>query len=149
MKHFLSIAFLTPSLDRQLSTLQQNFTFGSFEIDMIQLIPTKAHISSGFVANSLLFCVAYRFVWLQTCFTSSFKFVVPSKITNGLALPGMSHNAFASSVHFFALKNLDMHFHFNSARFFIFQLVVHLYLRLHRQHGLLTVTVDIFCVKIF
>ena len=120
MKHFLAIAFLTPSLDRQLSTLQQNFLFGSIEIDMLQLIPTKAHISSGFVANSLPFCVAYRFVWFQTYFTSSFKFVVPSKITNGLALSGMSHNTFASSVHFFALKSLDLHFHFNSARFFIF-----------------------------
>ena len=93
--------------------------FGSFEIDMIQLISKNARISSRFVANSLPFCVAYIFVWPQIRFTSSFKLVVPSNIRNGLAFSGMSNNTFASSVHLFALANLDVSFHCNSATFFL------------------------------
>ena len=92
--------------------------FGSFEIDMIWLIPKNARISSEFVAHSLPLCVAYRFLWSQIYFTSSFKFVVPSNISNGLAL-GMSNNMFASNVYFLALTNLDVRLHFNSATFFL------------------------------
>ena len=68
---------------------------------------------------SLPFCVAYRFVWSQICFKSSFKFVVLSNISNGLAFSGMSNNRFTSSVSFFALTNLDVRFHFNLAIFFL------------------------------
>ena len=85
---------------------------------MIWLIPKNARISSEFVAHSLPLCVASRFVWSQTCFTSSFKFIVPSNISNGLAF-GMSNNMFASNVYFSALINLDVRFHFNSATFFL------------------------------
>ena len=59
----------------------------------------------------------------QICFicsvASSFKFALPSNISNGLTFSGMSNNTFASSVHFFALTNLDVCFHFNSATFFL------------------------------
>ena len=84
-------------------------------------MPKNARISSGFVANSLPFCVAFRFVWLQICCTISFKFVVPSNISNGSAFYGMSSDTFdvASSMHFFAMTNLDVRFHFNSATFFL------------------------------
>ena len=58
------------------------------------MISKNARISSGFVANFLLFCVVYRSVWSQI---------------------------FASSVHFFALTNLDVRFDYNSTpSFFIF-----------------------------
>ena len=115
IKRFLVTAFLTPSLDRQVSTLQWHFQFGSFEIEMIQLIPKNPCISSGFAANSLRFCVAYRFVW-SICF---FKFMVFPNIRNGLAFSGKSNNAFAYSIHFFPLTNLDGHFQFNSVTFFL------------------------------
>ena len=82
-------------------------------------MPKNARITSGSVANSLPFCVPYRFVWLQICFISSFKLVVPSNISSGLALSGMSNNTFASSAHFFALTNLDVRFRFSSATFFL------------------------------
>ena len=132
IKRLLVVAFLTQSLDRQLSTLQQQFTFGSFEINIMQLIRKTGLICLGFVGSSFPFCIAYRFLWSQICFTSSFKFEVPSNISNGLAFSGMSNNMFASGLHCFALTNLDVRFHFNSATFFLsFQLAAHLYPRLH------------------
>ena len=118
MKRFLVIAFLISSLDRQMSSLQQHFTLGSLEIDMIQLIPKKARVSSESVANSHLFYVAYKFVWSQICFRSSFEFAVPSNISNGSVMSGLSNYTFASSVQFFALTNFDVRFHFNLATFF-------------------------------
>ena len=66
----------------------------------------------------LLFCAEYWFVWWQICFTSSFKFAVSSNISNGLAFSGNSNNTFTSSLNFFALTNLVVRFHFNSAIFF-------------------------------
>ena len=118
-RRFLVIAFLTLSLDRWLTTLQLHFTFDNFETDMIQLIPKKARVCLGFRAKSLPFCIVYRFVWSQICFTSSFKLVVPSNISNGLAFSGISNNTCASGMHFFALTNLDVRFHSNSVTFFV------------------------------
>ena len=74
---------------------------------------------STFRAKSLPFCIAYRFVWSQICFTSSFKLVFPSNISNGLAFSGISNNTCASGMHFFALTNLDVRFHSNSVTFFV------------------------------
>ena len=82
------------------------------------MIPKKARVSSESVANSHLFYVAYKFVWSQICFRSSFEFVVPSNISNGSVMSGLSNYTFASSVQFFALTNFDVRFHFNLATFF-------------------------------
>ena len=76
-------------------------------------------ICLGFRAKSLPFCVAYKFVWSQICFTSSFKFVGSSNISNGLAFSWISNNTCASGVQFFALTNSDVSFHSNSLTFFV------------------------------
>ena len=80
---------------------------------------SNTRISLGFLANSLRFCVASAFVWSQICFTCSFKFPVSLNISSGLAFSGMFNNTFASSVHLFALANLEVSLHLNSGTFLL------------------------------
>ena len=44
--------------------------------------------------------------------------MVPSNISNGSVMSGLSTYTSASSVQFFALTNFDVRFHFNLATFF-------------------------------
>ena len=119
MELFLVIAFLTPSLDKQLSTPQQHFTFGSYEIDMIYLIPKIRVFLQNLQQTLSHFVYHIDLFWSQIFFTSSFKFVVPSNISNRLAFSGMSNNTFPFSVHFFGLTSSDVRFYFNSATLFL------------------------------
>ena len=143
MRRFLAIAFFTLSLERQLTTLQQHFTFGNFELDMIQLIPKKARICLGFRAKSLPFSIAYRFAWSEICFTSSFKFVVLSNISNELAFSEISNNTCASGVFCFDKFRRAFPFQFRDFLCKFFYLVAHLYPRLDLRHGLLLLVLEV------
>ena len=101
-------------------------------------------ISSGFVANSLLVCIAYIFVWSQICFRSSFRLVVASNISNAVSFSEMSNKTLASGMRYFTLTNLDVSFHFNSVTFVLsVWLVAHLYPRLYLQQVLLLLVLEV------